>query len=229
MARKKPSTTGIESKQHRLSLKPNDPPIPERISRGKFFGYRRSAKGGNGTWFAKMRDSQTEKRSMTELGSADDYSDSNGIDILTYAEAQKKAVEWFDAELIRMRSEGGEDVKKNRHYTVADAMEAYFKDAARRGLKGIRSAKQSSDKRIIPQLGKIEIDKLTQGKLEKWLEDLAASPKMVHGKLKEPPKTPEEIRARRETSKRILNTLKPAPTFLCGERSGHLGTPQAQG
>jgi integrase len=211
MARKKPSTTGIENKQFRLAIKPGSDPSEEKLSKGRFFGYRRATKDGNGTWYARMRDAETGRRAMNELGTADDYSDANGIDILTYADAQRMAMEWFELELRQMRSEeSGEVVGAKGKFTVSDAMEAYFKDAEQRGMKGIKAAMQSSNSRIIPALGQIEVGKLTQAKLEKWLYELSISPKTIRGKVMEAPKTPEEIRSRRETSKRILNILKPA-------------------
>src|SRR5579863_3476192 len=82
------------------------------IERGLSIGYYKGPQGGS--WF--VRKYQAGKNVKARLALADDFSDSNGSTILSFAEAQRKAL--GTSETLKPRDE--------RHYTVAQAVTDYI-------------------------------------------------------------------------------------------------------
>jgi len=193
----------------------------EPLAQGMIICYRRPKTGGAGTWLARWTNSETKKESMESLGIADDYQDADGKGILTYAQAQAKAMEWFQA---KEREGPDYEPPPSGRFTVADALDTYFKDGERRGMKGLGVAKASANARIVPALGNIEVAKLTRTRIENWLHDLANSPKMIRTRIGQPqafapaPKTEDEKRARKDSANRILTILKAALNFVIYHR-----------
>ena len=180
---------------------------------GKYLVYKASERKA-GTWnayFVNTRDINIRK--MLLLGTADDCQEANGEDILTYQQAKKKALAW----LKRIEHQISDGIPANKAMaTVADVMEHYFKDGERRGMKGLSKAKLSAGAWIISELGSLETTKLTRARLEKWLDWMAKSPHRVRTKVgkptayKDPPKTEDKKRARKDSANRILAILKAA-------------------
>ncbi|WLT31136.1 site-specific integrase [Geothrix sp. PMB-07] len=182
-----------------------------------------------GSWLARWNDPETKSEAQARIGTADDYSDADGVAVLTFAQAQAKAQEWFEsrADEAILAREGVP--RKKGPWTVADAMEAYFEDAERRGVKGLDRDKQRSALWIVPELGALEVAELTRRRIEAWQKRLTEAPKRkrtgkagVKSHKKKPskddppkpkpapPQTEEEKRARKDTANRVLSTLKAA-------------------
>jgi hypothetical protein len=87
----------LDTRTARLKLAPNKNPYLMVIEPGRALAYRR-LDGRPGTWTARLgaRDSGRVKYSWQPLGTADDYSDADGIDVRTFAQAQAAARQWFD-------------------------------------------------------------------------------------------------------------------------------------
>ncbi len=236
MARTKRSAK-LDSPSSRLKLKPgvrHQSPLEP----GQYLAYRRPLSKAAGSWLARWNDPEAKSEAQSRIGTADDYSTADGEKVLTYAQAQAKAREWFDqrADDVRLAQDGV--VRRRGPYTVAEAMEEYFEDAERRGVKAVSRDRQRAAAWILPHLGAIEVIKLTRLRIEKWQALVANAPRHVRTKQVDPkggkpapkprnfkkprkqrkaapvppgpPVTPNEIRARKESANRVLATLKAA-------------------
>ena len=227
MARSKRSTK-LDTRSARLTL-PVEVRHLDPIQPGRYIIYQRPKSKAAGSWLARWFDLTTKKQRQARLGTADDYTEADGIEVLTYSQAQAKARKWFDmrADEAHLVSEGVG--RKIGPFTVADAMEAYLDAMDRAGKKSAKDARASSGLHILPELGDVDMEKLTRLRLEKWRDALAASPrtkklrkrplpKHPRKPVKEvkpvpPPKTADEKRARKSTANRVLSTLKAALTY----------------
>lgn len=159
------------------------------------------------------------------IGDADDYTEADGIRILNYAQAQKKAEAWFQEAVHLLELERGGEVVPAGPYSVADAWSDYLDDARRRGVKGLKIMDQTAKAHILPTLGELPVAKLTRKRIETWHEALSTAPRRSHrkspeGEEPEPPVNPtkDELRARRDTANRILTNLKAALNFAAAQR-----------
>lgn len=218
----------MDTREARRSLIIQNDPYWFRLAPGESLGYLKAKKpGADGTWRARLylSDSRTFKKKA--LGVADDFSDADGSRVLTFAQAQRKAREWFDQ---AREDVTGEKVLRGP-LTVSQAMEAYLAHLDREGKRTAKGARQRADLRILPALGSLAVEKLTRLRLEKWRDELASSPPLPRGRVKlrsepkrprkvkpekpapKPPKTAEEKRRRKATANRILSILKAALTY----------------
>ena len=187
------------------------------IEQGHYLIYQRPKDGSAGSWLARSYDKSTSKQVQVRLGTADDYSDADGDNILTFVQAQGKAKELFKKnEEIKKAAELGEIIATGP-YTVEDAINDYIEDGKRRGMKSVDSTVIAARAHIIPTLGKIEVSKLTRAKIESWQSKLSETARRIRSKKGSTspshgpdPKTDEEKRARKDTVNRILTILKAA-------------------
>ena len=146
------------------------------------------------------------------LGVADDLQDRDGKIVLSFDDAQTAARDWWKA--ARRADQGL--APETGPYTVADAMRDYFEAREHEGSKGVGGDRQTSEARIIQELGSTEIGRLTTIKIRSWLAALAKADKLVRTKSTVAgqatrgfnAKDPEAVRARRSTANRILTILK---------------------
>lgn len=202
----------LDTRSARLRLKTGGEPYWTMLARGEALGYYRPADGGAGTWRARVLQAGGGHRKAA-IGMADDYADADGQEVLNFAQAQAKAREWFD----RARLDNGEEVPQRGPFTVADAWALYLNDCARRGVKRPDRLGFGAKHYILPALGHIEVEKLTQRRIEKWHSEMAASAprrrakkfadKVAEGPV---PSTPEQKRKRRASANRVLTMLKSA-------------------
>ena len=192
-------------------------------------GYNKPKKGA-GTWRARLYLPESRSFKMKALGTADDFRDADGATVLDFRQAQDAADVWFkECASEAARIAGGEPAQLGP-YTVTDAMKAYFEDGKRRGVKGLHRDESRAALWIYPQLGELEVAKLTRRRLETWLAEMADSARRVRARKapakprnfktpKEPkpaplppapPATDDEKRARRDSANRVLTILKAA-------------------
>jgi integrase len=182
------------------------------VERGLHVGYRRGPRGG--VWFARRFVGQSTYAEIG-LGAADDMSDADGVSIFNFAQAQEAARKWWQAEIRRTM---GLEPKSEGPYTVADAIRDYLAARERKGSKGVTKDRSYANTRILPELGNIEVAKLTPAKLRRWHGELSTLPKMVRTKAKATRRATKEhssddgdaVRARRATANRVLTILKAA-------------------
>lgn len=211
----------LDTRSSRLKLAHQAEPYWIALAPGQAFGYHRPANQGAGTWRCRAYDPETRKLHKRALGTADDFEDADGLKVLSFAQAQAMAQEWFK---VQHQNLTGEKVRKGP-LTVLGAWEAYQQDCERRGMKSLSRMEGTVRLHILPALGGIEVTKLTQGRIERWHEDLSKAPARLRTKLgatepatKPAPTTNEERRARKDTANRILTILKAALNYAKRKR-----------
>lgn len=202
----------IDTRSSRAKLAERREPYWTVISAGCAVGYRKGAKGG--TWIARMRD-DAGRQHHDALGAADDNRDPDGLTVFSFAQAQERAREFFSQ---KARLLAGHAAEQQGPYTVALAIEDYLAAREKRGAKSVRADRYAATARIIPDLGDVELSKLTAKRIRDWHTGLATTPKLRRTKKGAEKRAtvavddsdPEAVRARRSTANRLLTVLKAA-------------------
>ena len=194
----------LESRSARLRL-PLGKRFYKALAGGVALIYRRTG-SGYGTWSAKLALSGG-RYALRAIGAVDDYQDANGTDVLSFAQAQKRALKLQED---ARRDEG----TLIRVVTVDEAAERYLA-WYREHRKAYRATELAVRAHILPALGDARLDALKTPQLRTWLEKLAAKPARVRSSAsagrpnyRAAPKTGDEKRARRASANRVLNILK---------------------
>src|SRR5271154_1932294 len=204
--------TNLETRAARLRLAARRKPYWRGLESGLHLGYRRTKEGG-GSWVAR-RFIGDGRYSETKVGTADDLQDADGVALRSFKHAQEAAREWWR---IAQRREQGHAPDDGPH-SVATALDAYFADREQRGSKGLPKDRAAARSRILPELGAIELGKLTTKRIRDWQSALAIAPKLTrppriaaNRKRRAIDKTDlDAVRARRATANRTLTVLKAA-------------------
>ena len=202
----------IDSRSARSKLPCRREPYWTVISAGCAVGYRKGAKGG--TWIARLR-GDDGRQHYDALGAADGARDADGLTCFTFAQAQERARTFFGRKAHEL---AGHSEPQTGPYTVEAAIGDYLAARERRGSKGVRADRYAAAARISPELGKIELSKLTA----KRIQGLARTCRIVGKACQERPLCvahatsgfnagdPEALRRRRSTANRLLTVLKAA-------------------
>jgi hypothetical protein len=149
-----------------------------------------------------MRD-EGGRQHYLALGAADDARDPDALTVFSFSEAQDHARRFFRE---KARQLAGHIEEHDGPYTVCQALADYFAARERRGSKGCRADRYAAEARINPQLGEIELIKLTARRIRDWQNALSNSPKIVRSKKTATERAtrpilddPEAVRARRAT------------------------------
>src|SRR5271154_3120407 len=165
--------TNLETRTARLRLQTRRKPYWRGLESGLHLGYRRTKEGG-GSWVAR-RFIGDGRYSETKVGTADDLQDADGVALRSFKHAQEAAREWWR---IAQRQERGH-APDDGPYTVVKALEAYFADREQRGSKGLAKDRAAARTRILPDLGEVELAKLTTKRIRDWQSALAIAPKLT--------------------------------------------------
>jgi integrase len=206
----------LDTRSARAKLKPRREPYWCSIAPGRSIGYRRLGPEG-GTWITKLRVAGSGRWTHA-LGPADDALEV-GCDVLTFAQAQERAREWFAQQERKAiePEEGAEGSEPAGPFSVENAIHNYLAWLkAHRKPTTAREFRYMAEAHILPALGKIEVTKLSTGRLRTWHEELAAAPARLRTKrgkdqrYRELADDPEATRARKATANRVLTVLKAA-------------------
>ena len=177
------------------------------IDRGIHLGYR---KGKNaGAWIARFRKEDRVYKTGA-IGLADDRLDADGIDVLDYSQALKKAQRWCQD---HAQVETG--TKQIGPYKVTDAIREYM-EWFRTHRKSSSQTQSVIDAHILPKLGSIPIIKLTPQRIRKWHEALANTPPRLRSGSGRPRRyrdisnDQDGLRKRKASANKALNILKAA-------------------
>jgi integrase len=221
MARRIKDAT-LDSKQARRKLKARGKPYYRQIERGLHLGYRK-LRDGAGTWVARHY-TGSQSYEVERIGAADDLSDSDGLAILDYWQAQAKARERMSE---RTHTAAG---KSKAPLTVADAMDSYL-EFLESNRKTAVDARYRDKAHIRPKLGDIEVAALTAEQIRRWHTDLAKSPALLRTRKGEkqrhrkPGGDGEDSRRRRMASaNRVLTTLKASLNMAWREKPKQVPT-----
>jgi integrase len=206
----------LETRTARAKLKARKKPYYRTIEQGRHLGYYKGARGG--TWLARYFKGAGQY-AEAKLGTADDGTDSDSVEILSFREAQEKARTWFTEQA---RTAAGLTPKATGPYSVADAMRDYLADYRRRG-RGLRTVQSAINAHINPALGSVEVAKLTPARLRAWLHGTADASALVRtqpGKARRHRAAPTDAdgrRRRKAAANRIYNVLQAALNFAWRE------------
>ena len=201
--------TNLATRAARLRLVARSEPYWRALEAGLALGYRRRATGG--TWLARRR---AESGSYVEqkIGLSDDLQDADGQSVFDYRRAQDAVRTWWRAE--RRREEGLD--APGGPFTVGDAVADYLTALKRRGGKSVYNTQRTADAHILPELGALQVAKLSAKRIVDWhhnLADRAARARTKPGRAQNHRKadaTADGVRSRRATANRILTVLKAA-------------------
>jgi integrase len=199
--------SSLETRAARLRLKPRGKPYYRSIEPGLHLGYRKT-RGAGGKWVARHYIG-AQNYQVETIATADDFSDADGVAILSFAQAQKAARKRM---VVRVHSAAG---KSGPPITVADAMDAYL-EFLEGNRKSAGDARYRDAAFIRPSLGAIEAAALTAEKLRRWHADLAKEPPRLRTKkgdeqkFREQGTDDESKRRRRASANRTLTVLKAA-------------------
>jgi integrase len=202
--------SALETRTARARLRIRRTPYFAKIAKCLRLGYYRGAVAGS--WIASYyRGAQIYDTHA--IGAADDTVDADGIAVFDYWQAQDHARRWGE----RQRLIAGGMVRAGT-YSVADAVNDYLAEiTAEKKPATVKGAKYVFDAWIVPELGSIQVEKLTTDRLNRWRNKLATHSKRVRSKrtATEPatratPDDEDARRARKATANRILTMLKAA-------------------
>ena len=202
--------SSLETRTARLRLGVRRTPYFAKIAKALSLGYYRGAVSGS--WIARYyRGAQSYD--TTAIGLADDTIDADGVKVFDYWQAQDQARQWGE----RQRLIAAGSLRKGT-YTVNDAVTDYLTEIkAEKKPAAVQGAKYVFDAWILPDLGSIQVEKLTTDRLNRWRNQLATQPKRVRTKrtateqaTRETPDDEDARRARKATANRILTMLKAA-------------------
>ncbi len=166
----------IDSITKRRKLDPRREPYWHKLGKGRYLGFRLTQKGES--WIARIRNEEG-KQNYHSLGT--------GLD---FDQASTLAQNWFDS------VENVDDV----HYTIKACVDDYVAHLrVENGEVSSKRIKQTLEKHLIPQLGKLELAKLTTRKLKRWRDGLVR----FDG-------DDEDTRRSKDSANRVLSLVKAA-------------------
>ena len=195
----------LGSRQAREKLRPRGKPYWRSLEKGLHIGYRRM-KGKAGSWSARHYIGK-QQYEIEAIGTADDFSDADGVVIFDFWQAQNEA-------RARMVSRARQAHGKTGPLTVREAVEEYlgFLETNR---KSGHDARLRMEAFVYPELGEFELEKLTTDRLERWHAALAKMPARVRTKPGDEQQHritngDEASRQRRVSANRVLSYFKAA-------------------
>jgi integrase len=194
----------LDSRAAREKLKAAGKPYYRAIDLGLHLGYRKGKTGGK--WVMRRYVGE-EKYVVETIGTADDFSDADGAEILSFHQAQAKA----RATVTDLR-----EVKPAEPFTVDRALDAYLARLDSEHSKSVADARNRADNLIRPRLGKRLVSELTRDEITKWRNEVAIRPRHVRGKKGRAsralaaPATDDEKRRRHASANRTLTILRAA-------------------
>ncbi|MGP8120752.1 MAG: site-specific integrase, partial [Xanthobacteraceae bacterium] len=203
MARKAHNSS-LETRTARARLRIRRTPYFAKIAKGLRLGYYRGSVSGS--WVARCYEG-AGVYATEALGVADDTLDADGVKVLNFWQAQEHAGRWGERQ--RLIAEG---MVRAGTYSVSDAVKDYITEiTAEKRPSAKRNAEYIFNASILPELGSLQVDKLTADRLNRWRNKLATQPKRVRTKAKATEQATREVpddedarRARKASANRIL-------------------------
>jgi integrase len=175
----------LETRTARLKLPVARKPMFIRIGPGLSLGYRRNQVAG--TWVLRVADGKGGAITRA-IGTADDFTDADGVSVLNYWQAQDKA------QSVARHSNGSVAAKP---LTVRRAAEVYLEKLEAKNPRTARDTRGRLNLHFLNEFGDELVTNLTKWKLEGWLNSMA---------LKSQDR--EAVRRSKDTANRVLSMIK---------------------
>ena len=212
--KKKIRTEPLATPSSRAALKTRKSPYWVRLVSGAQVGYR-TGHGKAGRWLAKVTFPGVKNgRAQTALGAADDLSEADGIEVLTYDQAREVAKKWVDG--LRVVEEESRILKPAR--TVAQAVSDYVGYLKLEKKSSVQTQLTFACYVLRHPIAKVPLSALTITLVEGWRDGIATMSRL--SRSGQGPKLPkvfateeerdEALRKRKSTANRVLNCLKAA-------------------
>lgn len=182
MARKVRSSK-LENRTGRLKLPIAKKPIFERVGPGLSLGYRRNQTAG--TWVLRIANGQGGASTLA-VGRADDYDEADGLNFLTFWQAQERA---------KQVARKGKDLAQP--ITVQVAADTYLQWLTAKNARTAADTRGRLEKHFLSKFGNKLVSSLTKTMLDGWLAGLVVnSPE------------PEKVRRSKDSANRVLTMVK---------------------
>jgi hypothetical protein len=195
----------LESRTARAKLEIQHKPYFMMMDAGHHLSYRKGERSR--TWHARFR-MDNGKYKEHKLGLTDDTQDADGVNILSFSQAQMAARAWF-SEIAKQQA----GITYTGNYTFQQASEEYL-NWFRSHRKSVAETERIVNTYLLPEFGAVELPKLTAKRINEWMNKLAntagklRSRKGAEPRYKTPLEDAESKRKRKATVNRILNVLK---------------------
>ncbi|HEX5461367.1 MAG TPA: site-specific integrase [Steroidobacteraceae bacterium] len=177
------------------------------IERGLSLGYRKSSEGG--AWLVRRYDGTRRRHRERRLGTADDYRDADGADVLTFQQAQRQLLEAAHEQALDASGE---------RYTVTDAVHDYV-DWLHRNRKSAEDTEAKLRAYVLSSdLAGKRLADLKAADFESWLTGALKRRRRTRKKGAEAreavaatetkEQASERLRRRKATLNRVINSLK---------------------
>jgi integrase len=193
----------LETRTRRLALAAQGEPYWTGTARaGLSLGYRRLS-NKPGTWVARLYSGQRGVYTRKVFALADDYSEADGGEVMTYRQAMLKV------------SGESPPVTRSGSYTVAQAVTDYL-EWSKRERKAYADAKSRLTQYVAKYFGTRPLGSLTSADLDKWQQwAFAHDPR--HGGTRASG-NPEQQRKRKSTINKVIGLM-----IACFNRAWQLG------
>jgi integrase len=206
----------LQTREARTRLAQSVHPYWHTIQTGLALGYYKGDHAGS--WYVRRR--VASRYRVERLSDADDFADADGVTVLDFAQAQRRA-------LLDESSKAAADHPDK--YTVADALRDWQAKQQAQSRDSSMAPPAAAQVRLIAEgLGATAVAALTTRMIEIWRDGIANSGRRVRQKAPKvpakpapvrfapPPKgvtTREAKRRRQATANRLLNVLKAALNY----------------
>ncbi len=212
----------LDTRQARMRLPSGSRAHWTRVAPGIFLGYRRTDRGSS--WIARwLRAAGVKAYAEQRIGAVDDYQEADGVAVLTYRQALKRAQEVAD----------GVQVHAPRHHadgwTIADCVAFYVAERlSTQAGKSERAGKAAAGFFATHggPIADVRVRTLRAEQLRRWHAGIATSPPMIRGPggsrqpLPFDPTDPDQVRRRKASANRVLTVVKAALNYAW--RGNHL-------
>jgi integrase len=181
----------LASRTARLKLRAQKKPYWRALDQGRHVGYYKGARAG--VWIAR-RSIGGSRYQEQKLGVADDTHDADGVEVLSFSQAQEQARTWFSS--AATASVAGP-------LTVRQAVTRYIAYLeAEKSPKAACDSERRLERHVLPLIGDIPVRDLERDQVDRV--------KWAMAKVDEDADDDEKRRAK-DTAHRVLNMLKAAP------------------
>jgi hypothetical protein len=199
----------LESRTARARLRLRRTPYFTKITKGLSLGYYRGAVAGS--WTARFYLGATNYIKVA-IGTADDTVDADSVKVFDFWQAQEAARQWGE----RQRLIAAGAIRKGP-YTVKDAVADYLAEIrAEKKPAAVKGAEYVFDAWILPELGEIQVEKLTSDQVNRWRNRIATQPKRVRTKGR--PRNKQPARPRILRTHAGLAERPPTAFSLCSRQ-----------